>query len=129
MPRPRMIKRIQCQPPVRFYKPQGVPLGQLRGVTLPLEGLEAMRLADAEGLDQEQAAAMMDISRPTFSRLVSDARRTVARALSNGWAIRIEGGHYEMADDRAPCGPDRHHARMGRGRRGRHRGQGVGPDE
>ncbi len=73
MPRPRMIKRIQCQPPVRFYKPQGIPLGQMRGVTLPLEGLEAIRLADAEGLDQEQAAAMMDISRPTFSRLVSEA--------------------------------------------------------
>ncbi len=138
MPRPRMIKRIQCQPPVRFYKPQGVPLGQLRGVTLPLEGLEAMRLADAEGLDQAQAAAMMDISRPTFSRLVSEARRTVAGALANGWAIRIEGGHYEMADDRAPGGPTRHRGRMGG--RGRCRGHGTasrpvtldggaGPDE
>ncbi len=123
-----MTKRIQCQPPVRFYKPQGVPLGRLRGVTLPLEGLEAIRLADAEGLDQEQAAAMMGISRPTFSRLVSEARRTVAGALANGWAIRIEGGHYEMADDRAPCGPTGRRAGMGRGRRGRHRGQGAGPD-
>lgn len=140
MPRPRMIKRIQCQPPVRFYKPQGMPLGQMRGVTLPLEGLEAIRLADAEGLDQEQAAAMMGISRPTFSRLISEARRTVAGALANGWAIRIEGGHYEMADDRAPCGLARRRARMGRGRRGGRHGHsadsrsvtldgGAGPDD
>jgi predicted DNA-binding protein (UPF0251 family) len=124
-----MTKRIQCQPSVRFYKPQGVPLGQLRGVTLPLEGLEAMRLADAEGLDQEQAAAMMDISRPTFSRLVAEARRTVAEALANGWAIRIEGGNYEMAGDRAPCGPARRRARMGCVSRGGRCGRGAGPDE
>ena len=84
MPRPRMIRRIRCEPPVRFYKPQGVPLGYLRGVTLTPEGLEAIRLADAEGLNHETSAEMMGISRPTFSRLLTDARRIVACGLANG---------------------------------------------
>lgn len=98
MPRPRMNRRICRQPPVGFYKPQGVPLGRLRGLTLTLDGLEAIRLADAEGLEHEAAAASMGISRPTFSRLLAEARGTVARALANGWALRIEGGNYELAE-------------------------------
>ena len=97
-----------------FFKPQGVPLQQLKGLTLSVDGLEALRLADAEGLDQETAAAMMDISRPTFSRLVGEARATVAKALVNGWAIRIEGGDFEMT---APASP----GQGGQGRRARAR--------
>jgi predicted DNA-binding protein (UPF0251 family) len=62
-----------------------------------VEGLEAIRLADAEGVDHETAAEQMAVSRPTFSRILSEARYQVARALSNGWAIRIEGGDYELA--------------------------------
>ena len=96
MPRPRICRRVSSQPVHGFYKPQGVPLQDLKGVTLPVEGLEAIRLADAEGLDQETAAQQMGVSRPTFSRVLSDARRQVARALSSGWAIRIEGGDYEV---------------------------------
>ena len=71
---------------------------QLRGVTLTLDGLEAIRLADAEGLDHEEAAERMGISRPTFSRLVAEARGIVARGLVNGWAIRIDGGNYTLTD-------------------------------
>jgi predicted DNA-binding protein (UPF0251 family) len=120
-----MIRRIHCQPPVRFFKPQGAPLGKLRGVTLPLEGLEAIRLADAEGMEQEQAAAMMDVSRPTFSRLLAESRRTVASALANGWAIRIDGGHYALADEPGRFAPDRRRCR-GAGGRGGGRRRGAG---
>jgi predicted DNA-binding protein (UPF0251 family) len=91
MPRPRKCRRVQNHPRHGFYKPQGVPIQDLRGVTLPVEGLEAIRLADAEGIEHEEAARQMGVSRPTFSRILSEARRQVARALSNGWAIRIEG--------------------------------------
>jgi predicted DNA-binding protein (UPF0251 family) len=64
-----------------------------------VEGLEAIRLADAEGMDHEESARQMGVSRPTFSRILSEARRQVARALSNGWALRIEGGDYEVVED------------------------------
>ena len=97
MSRPRKCRRVRNHPTHGFYKPQGVPLQDLKGVILPVEGLEAIRLADAEGMDHETAARQMKISRPTFSRILSKARHQVARALSNGWAIRIEGGDFEVA--------------------------------
>lgn len=113
MPRPRMNRRIRHQPLAHFYAPQGVPFGRLRGVTLTLDGLEALRLADAEGLEHEQAAEMMGISRPTFSRLIAEARGIVARGLVNGWAIRIEGGNYEFTGDTPPCERGRRRCRRG----------------
>jgi predicted DNA-binding protein (UPF0251 family) len=114
MPRPRKSKLIQGLPAATFYKPQGVPLARLQGVRLPLEGLEALRLADAEGLGQAEAAARMGVSPATFCRLLAEARGAVARALANGWAIRIEGGDYRLADQ-APGPRDREPGR-GRGR-------------
>jgi len=83
-----------------FYKPQGVPMSRLKGVVLPVEGLEAIRLADAKGMEQNAAARLMDVSRPTFSRILADARRMVAEAITKGWAIRIEGGAYRIETDR-----------------------------
>ena len=115
MSRPRMNRWIRHQPLVQFYAPQGVPLGRLRGVTLTLDGLEALRLADAEGLEQEPAAELMGISRPTFSRLLAEARGIVAKGLVNGWAIRIEGGNYEFTVETAPCGRGRRRCRRGAG--------------
>ena len=97
MPRPRKNRRVFRQPVAAFYKPQGVPMHRLKGVILSVEGLEAMRLADAEGREHQQAAEMMGISRPTFSRVLAEARRTLATAMANGWAIRIEGGSYEFS--------------------------------
>jgi predicted DNA-binding protein (UPF0251 family) len=107
-----MNRWIRHQPVAQFYTPQGVPFGRLRGVTLTLDGLEALRLADAEGLEHEQAAELMGISRSTFSRLLAEARRIVAKALVNGWAIRIEGGNYEFTGEAPPCG--RRRCRRGR---------------
>jgi predicted DNA-binding protein (UPF0251 family) len=111
MPRPRKCRRVQGQPKVGLFKPQGVDLASLKGVVLPVEGLEALRLSDVEGLDQEQAAAMMGVSRPTFSRVLAEARAIVARALVNGWAIRIDGGDFEFVS-----GPGGAGAGRGRGR-------------
>ena len=97
MPRPRKLRLIQRPAAVGYYKPQGVPLSDLVETVLPLDGLEALRLADVEGLEQTDAAARMGISRSTFSRLVAEARSTVATALLQGWAIRIDGGPVEAA--------------------------------
>jgi predicted Fe-Mo cluster-binding NifX family protein/predicted DNA-binding protein (UPF0251 family) len=82
-----------------YYKPQGIPMRQLKSAVLPVEGFEAIRLADAKGLAHEAAARLMDVSRPTFSRILSAARKTVAEAVTRGWAIRIDGGTYRMAKD------------------------------
>jgi predicted DNA-binding protein (UPF0251 family) len=38
----------------------------------------------------------MDISQPTFHRLVISARKKIADALTHGKTIKIEGGHYRF---------------------------------
>jgi predicted DNA-binding protein (UPF0251 family)/predicted Fe-Mo cluster-binding NifX family protein len=82
-------------------------MSELDEACLSLEGLEALRLADHEGLSQERAALRMDVSRQTFGRILARARQTVAQTLVQGLALKIEGGHYEVGTsseaDPAPC--------------------------
>lgn len=92
MPRPRKCRCVSFKPDVNFFKPAGIPMRELEIVTLSLDEIEAIRLADYEGLYQEEAAEKMQISRQTFGNIVSEARKKVADALINGKAIRIEGG-------------------------------------
>lgn len=99
MARPRKPRLIDGQPEVTMFKPQGVPLSGLRGVTLPVEGLEALRLVDAEGVDRAEAAVCLGVSQPTLCRILAEARRIVATALSQGMAIRVEGGSYAVRPD------------------------------
>jgi predicted DNA-binding protein (UPF0251 family) len=87
-------------PGCRLFKPAGVPARELEEIVLLLDELEAMRLADFEGLYQEEAAERMHVSRPTFGRIVESARRKIARALLEGQAIRIEGGVVQMTEKR-----------------------------
>jgi predicted DNA-binding protein (UPF0251 family) len=77
----------------------GVPISILEEIVLLMDEFEAIRLADLEGLYQEQAAERMNVSRQTFGRIVEAARRKVAKALSDGLALRIEGGEVEMPDE------------------------------
>jgi predicted DNA-binding protein (UPF0251 family) len=102
-----------------FYKPRGVALHEMKGVALTLEGFEAIRLVDAEGVGREEAAQMMDISTPTLCRILAEARSTVARALANGWALRIEGGDYTIVDRESR--ESRHKRRSARCRQGNKR--------
>jgi predicted DNA-binding protein (UPF0251 family) len=94
MPRPRICRRIRCEPNVRYFKPRGVPLSYLENVNLAVDEFEAIRLKDLEGLEQTTAAKSMGVSQPTFHRVIESARKKVADALTNGKAIRIEGGNY-----------------------------------
>lgn len=90
MPRPRKRRALASTPRPAIYKPAGVPLDGLRRVTLVFEELEALRLADLEGLTQAEAAGRMGVSRSTFQRILSQARRQVALALVEGQALQIE---------------------------------------
>lgn len=96
MPRPRRFRRIWFEPGITYFKPHGVRVADLAEKVLAKDELEAIRLGDYEGMDQEKASSKMDISQPTFHRLLLSARRKVADALVNGKAIRIEGGVYKM---------------------------------
>jgi len=90
--RPKKIRWVKCEPGEKCFRPQCKPLSRLEGVFLTLDEFEAVRLADLEGLKQEKAADRMKISRPTFSRIISSARKKIGDALVNIKAIKIEGG-------------------------------------
>jgi len=94
MPNRRRQRKISMLPPMEGFKPFGIPMRELESVILLYEEFEAIRLADYEGLTQEEAAEKMNISRPTFTRLYEKARRTIARAFIEVKAIIIQGGTY-----------------------------------
>ena len=101
MSRPKKKRNIVCDPDVTYFKPRGVPLRFLEEVALTVDEYEAIRLADLFGLSHEEAGKRMGVSRATFGRIIQSARRSVAEALVNGMAIRIEGGVYKAADREA----------------------------
>lgn len=114
MGRPKLCRRVRFSPNVTYFKPQGIPLRQLEEVILPVDEYEAVRLKDLEGLQQEECAKKMNISQPTFHRLILSARKKIADAIVNGKAIKIEGGAYKMVQPRFGGGRERA-GRMGRG--------------
>ena len=96
MARPHCPRKIADLPGVVFFKPAGIPLRDLEERILPLDQFEALRLADVEGMPQIDAARQMGISRQTFSRILALARQTVATCMTQGMAIRIEGGVVKL---------------------------------
>jgi predicted DNA-binding protein (UPF0251 family) len=92
MPRPCRCRRIRCKPDTNYFKPRGIPLDELEEVSLALDELEAVRLADWEGLYQEDAAKKMNISRQTFGNIINSAHKKIADVLLNAKALKIEGG-------------------------------------
>lgn len=101
MARPKCCRRVRQEPACRLFQPSGGPIPVLEEVVLSMDEFEAIRLADLEGLYHEQAAGNMNVSRQTFGRIIGTARRKVAKALSEGHILRIEGGDVEMRDERA----------------------------
>lgn len=101
MARPQKPRTVTDSAPASYFKPQGIPLVSLNEVILSIDGCEALRLVDVEGLDQQTAAARMGVSRSTLSRILAEARRTTATAITGGLALRIEGGNVTPHRD---CG-------------------------
>lgn len=90
MVRPLKPRFVKFNPNVTYFKPRAIPLRELEEVELSIDELEAIRLKDLEGLEQEKAAKKMKISQSTFQRILARARNKVAQALIKGKAIRIE---------------------------------------
>lgn len=92
MARKRKPRHVNFIPEVTYFKPQGVPLSLLRGVSLAMDELEAIRLVDLKEFEQIKAAKKMKISQPTLQRILKAAHKKIAGALVEGKAIKVEGG-------------------------------------
>lgn len=116
MPRPKKPRCILSGPMIKGFKPEGVK--EKGEVTLSFEEFEAIRHIDYEGLDQSQAAKIMDVSRQTFGRILKSARFNLSSALVNAYRLRVKGGCYTLH------GHGHGHHGQGWGRKGRGRGHG-----
>jgi predicted DNA-binding protein (UPF0251 family) len=96
MPGRRRCRRVGQKPAFTAFLPATAGSTEPEETILTIDEFEAVRLKDLEGLDQSECAARMEISQPTFHRLVISARRKVADALTHGKSIRIAGGHYRF---------------------------------
>ncbi len=89
MPRPKTIRKINFQPRVSYFKPQGIPLRFLEVVFLTHEEVEALRLKNILNLSQAGAAGKMKTSQSTFQRILASAHKKISSALIEGKAIEI----------------------------------------
>jgi predicted DNA-binding protein (UPF0251 family) len=96
MPRPKYCRKVGCVPDRNYFKPRGIPASILEEIVLTLDEFEAIRLADFEGLYQEDGARKMDISRQTFGRILDGAHEKIADVLIIGKALKIEGGEVSI---------------------------------
>lgn len=97
-------RRVSCAVAAMYFKPQGIPMRFLEEIEMELDEIEALRLADLEGLYQADAAARMGVSRQTFGNIIARAHKKVASALLCGKALRIAAagqGIQCLADDAA----------------------------
>lgn len=100
MPRPRKQRHLLRQPKPSIFKPAGVPLENLRVIRLLPEELEALRLTDLVNLSQAEAAQQIGVSRSTFQRMLTSARRLVTMALVEGQALQVVDGNSDPGPPR-----------------------------
>lgn len=97
MPRPRKRRRCRRFHGDRVFKPRSIPMTQLEVIRLGADELEALRLCDLEGHEQESAGARMGVSRGTVQRMLKAARAKVVQALLDSSALVIEKGENDEA--------------------------------
>lgn len=103
MARPTKFRRVEFFPEDTYFTPLDKEGCKIDEMTLKLEELEAMRLKDIEDLNQEECAKRMQVSRQTFQNIIDSARKKVAIALTDGKAIKIDGGNYRASFCKFKC--------------------------
>jgi predicted DNA-binding protein (UPF0251 family) len=105
VPRARMRRRVSNPPEIKGFKPYGGTGGKREGplINLLFEEYEALRLCDYDHYNHQEAADMMCVSRPTFTRIYASALRKIAEAFVEGRGIAIEGGHVYFDSDWYYC--------------------------
>jgi len=100
MPRNGVCRRVCADFQNKVFTPAS---GKKEYVKLNVEELEALRLCDLEGLEQEDAAGRMQVSRGRFQRILYSARKKSAEALCEAKGVLVEGGNYTIATAQCDC--------------------------
>ncbi len=116
VPRQKKLRYCRGVNGFNLFKPAGIPLSQLEIAELGLDELEAMRLCDLDGKQQEEAAQAMGVSRGTIQRLLQSGRKKLLTSITEGQALSFEDAEHVCISPR----PGR-----GRGQHGRRRHGGM----
>ena len=100
MPRPTRCRQIGSLPLYRSFSPDDVEAEA--SVNMTVDEYEALRLLDHEGLNQEECAIRMNVSRTTVTAIYESARRKIADMLVNGRRLLIVGGSYSFPPAEIP---------------------------
>lgn len=103
MPRPVKFRKVEKLPLCTEFIPVRDNGDIAEQICIKVEELEAMRLKDIEGYNQEKCAELMEVSRQTFQNIIDSARNKVTLALVEGKAIHIGGGHYATKHCKYHC--------------------------
>jgi len=103
MARPEKHRRVCKLPIMKGFKPFGIPGCKLEVVQLTIEEYESIRLVNYEMLQQKEAAVLMNVSRPTLTRIYNKALKNITKAFVEGKAIVIDGGNYKFEKEWYRC--------------------------
>jgi len=103
MPRPQSNRIVHEPPLFTEFKPLGVRGPSLDRIEMSLDEFEAFRLADQINMSHAEAAEEMEISRPTFTRLIDQARKKVAEFIVSGKMLTINGGNIHFRTNTIRC--------------------------
>jgi uncharacterized protein len=98
MSRTKKDRLIQMAPDFNGFDPQGVKCRHQEDVMISFEEYEALNLCDYELMKQSEAATLMNISRPTFTRIYESVRRKIAKAFIEGRSIRFDIGNSAITE-------------------------------
>jgi predicted DNA-binding protein (UPF0251 family) len=96
-------RHVRGVPAVKGLRPFGRLDGQRPSIVLSLDEYEAIRLLDHENLTQDEASKMMQVSRPTLTRIYDRARKKYATALVEGGILLVEGGEVTLQEHLFIC--------------------------
>ena len=104
-PRPTRLRRVSNPPVISGFKPYGgkAQAETAGSVFLHFEEYEVIRLCDYEHMNHHEASRVMDVSRPTLTRIYAKARAKIAEALVTGKQIIIEGGKIYFDSEWYKC--------------------------
>jgi len=103
MVRPKKHRYVGKEPVIDYFKPTGIPIRDLEEINLTKEEYEALRLKEIENYEQVRCAELMNVSQPTYSRILDSARKKITDAIVNGKALKIEGGVFKLVKRKFNC--------------------------
>ena len=103
MARPFKNRKVFNPPKMHGFKPFGIALCDTENVIIQFDEYESLKLLNYDNLSQEEAAAKMNVSRPTLTRIYNSALKKLTQAFVEGKTIFIKGGNIEFDKDWYKC--------------------------